>query len=168
MNNLNGGTVETLSAFISDKLHKYCGVDPATGKIVGTIAGNVLFHLSGKDNKLGKIGKVILDNIVTGKSRRKVRKFVHLDCLQDKRRMVFFQVDPYVPSGSNWGAQVFSDLRQECLRNKTLFEDPYFPATDKSLFYSQSPPKPVQWMRPGVSSSLGASSCCDRLILKRQ
>lgn len=39
---------------------------------VGAIAGNVIFNLGAKDNALGKIGKVVLDNIVTGKFKRKV------------------------------------------------------------------------------------------------
>lgn len=69
---LNGGVIEKISSFVGDKLHKCFGIDPSTGKVIGAIAGNVIFHLGGKDNKLGGIGKVILDNIVSGKSQRKV------------------------------------------------------------------------------------------------
>ncbi len=31
-----------------------------------------------------------------------------------------------------------------------LFEDPEFPATNSSLYYSQSPPFGVRWLRPKV------------------
>ena len=41
--------------------------------IPGAVAGNVIMGLGGKDNSLGNIGKVILDNIISGKFRRDVR-----------------------------------------------------------------------------------------------
>lgn len=50
-------------------------MNPQTGKIIGAIAGNILFNLGGKDNKLGNIGKIILDNIISGKFQRDVRWF---------------------------------------------------------------------------------------------
>lgn len=52
------------------------GVNPQTGKIIGAIAGNVLFNLGGKDNKLSDIGKIILDNIISGKFQRDVSFFL--------------------------------------------------------------------------------------------
>ncbi|KAF3688083.1 Calpain-9 [Channa argus] len=42
----------------------------------------------------------------------------------------------------------FEQLRNECLRKGVLFEDPDFPATDSSLFFSEKPPVNIQWMRP--------------------
>ncbi|XP_029016566.1 calpain-9 [Betta splendens] len=42
----------------------------------------------------------------------------------------------------------FEQLRNECLRKGVLFEDPDFPATDASLFYSQSAPVSFEWRRP--------------------
>jgi len=40
-------------------------------------------------------------------------------------------------------------LRQQCVSSGKLFEDPEFPATDKSLFYSrQTTYKPYKWLRP--------------------
>ncbi|KAJ8405230.1 hypothetical protein AAFF_G00322210 [Aldrovandia affinis] len=42
----------------------------------------------------------------------------------------------------------YSDLKQECVEEKKLFEDPEFPATDKSLFFQTSSPGRVQWKRP--------------------
>lgn len=44
----------------------------------------------------------------------------------------------------------FEQLRQECLQKGVLFEDPDFPATDSSLFFSQSVPVSIQWKRPTV------------------
>jgi calpain len=68
---LNGGMVDMIGNLIGTAAHKFLGVDPATGKIIGSIAGNVIFNLGGKDNSLGSIGKVILDNIISGKFKRK-------------------------------------------------------------------------------------------------
>lgn len=72
---LKGGFVDALSQLIGYGAHKYLGVDPSTGRIIGAIAGNLIFNLGGKDNVLGNIGKVVLDNIVSGKFKRKVRIF---------------------------------------------------------------------------------------------
>ncbi|KAI1903606.1 hypothetical protein AGOR_G00028930 [Albula goreensis] len=44
--------------------------------------------------------------------------------------------------------QRYSDLRKECKEDKKLFEDPEFPATNKSLFYRKPPPGLVEWKRP--------------------
>ncbi|NEQ73273.1 MAG: hypothetical protein F6K23_09440 [Okeania sp. SIO2C9] len=40
------------------------------------------------------------------------------------------------------------DIRKECHRMKKLWEDPDFPATDESIFYSKKPPRPFVWKRP--------------------
>lgn len=72
---MKGGLIETISHFIGLGAHKFLGVDPETGKIIGAIAGNLIFQLGGKDNSLGDIGKTVLDNIISGKWKRKV--FVH-------------------------------------------------------------------------------------------
>lgn len=42
----------------------------------------------------------------------------------------------------------FESLRQDCLRKNVLYEDPYFPANDKSLYYSRYPPYKFEWLRP--------------------
>uniref|UniRef100_A0A671TLG9 Calpain 9 n=1 Tax=Sparus aurata TaxID=8175 RepID=A0A671TLG9_SPAAU len=42
----------------------------------------------------------------------------------------------------------FEQLRSECLQSGVLFEDPDFPATDSSLFFSQSVPVNIEWKRP--------------------
>ncbi|XP_073706342.1 calpain-5-like [Garra rufa] len=44
--------------------------------------------------------------------------------------------------------QQFSALRKQCQQNKTLFEDPVFPAVDKSLFYHGNRIGRVTWKRP--------------------
>uniref|UniRef100_A0A8C5HA12 Calpain 9 n=1 Tax=Gouania willdenowi TaxID=441366 RepID=A0A8C5HA12_GOUWI len=49
---------------------------------------------------------------------------------------------------TQWDGRSFEELRQECLSNGTLFEDEDFPATDSSLFYSQSTPVSIEWKRP--------------------
>ncbi|MBN3292333.1 CAN9 protein, partial [Polypterus senegalus] len=45
--------------------------------------------------------------------------------------------------------RTYEQLKRECLQNKKLFCDPDFPATESSLFYSQKPPIPFEWKRPG-------------------
>ncbi|XP_025973133.1 calpain-9 isoform X2 [Dromaius novaehollandiae] len=45
--------------------------------------------------------------------------------------------------------QAYEELRQECRRRRVLFEDPDFPATDASLFFSEKPPISFVWKRPG-------------------
>lgn len=46
----------------------------------------------------------------------------------------------------------YQELKQECLRSGCLFEDPDFPASNASLFFSEKPPIPFLWKRPGVST----------------
>ncbi|XP_023216681.1 calpain-A-like [Centruroides sculpturatus] len=47
--------------------------------------------------------------------------------------------------------QDFAKLRQKCLDEGVLFEDPQFPAEDASLYFSRSPPVYIEWKRPHVS-----------------
>ncbi|XP_059533282.1 calpain-9 [Myotis daubentonii] len=51
--------------------------------------------------------------------------------------------------GTHSSCQSFEQLRRECLQKGVLFEDPDFPATDSSLFYSERPQIPFVWKRPG-------------------
>lgn len=51
----------------------------------------------------------------------------------------------------------FEQLRQECLQKGVLFEDPDFPATDSSLFFSQSAPVAIEWKRPTVRTRARAT-----------
>ncbi|CAI2349809.1 unnamed protein product [Caenorhabditis sp. 36 PRJEB53466] len=43
----------------------------------------------------------------------------------------------------------FETERDKCLSNKTLFEDPEFPANDKSIYYRTPPSARIIWKRPG-------------------
>uniref|UniRef100_A0A0N5CM46 Calpain catalytic domain-containing protein n=1 Tax=Thelazia callipaeda TaxID=103827 RepID=A0A0N5CM46_THECL len=166
MNILRGGVFEMLSDMIGKAAHHFLGVDPQTGRIIGAVAGNVLFQMGGKDNSLSNIGKIVLDNIISGKFHRKLTLFgvICLDLIHIKYyfpTLVFiFPVDPYVPRdphpiprpaspGRKAQALDFYEERDRCLKTNTLFEDPEFPANDSSLFYSRKPPKYVKWLRPG-------------------
>ena len=46
--------------------------------------------------------------------------------------------------------QKYEELRKQHGPDN-LFEDPEFPANDKSLFYKRSSPGNIEWKRPGVS-----------------
>ncbi|KAK0424719.1 hypothetical protein QR680_008809 [Steinernema hermaphroditum] len=135
---LTGGVIDIFSDLIGRACHHFLGINADTGRIIGAVAGNVLFNLGGKHNNLSDIGKIILDNIISGKYKRKV--------------------DPYVPPprGPTDPTPVrpsvavdFYELRDQCLSENRLFEDPDFPATNASLYFSRSPPKFIEWKRPG-------------------
>ncbi|EFP02653.1 CRE-CLP-4 protein [Caenorhabditis remanei] len=51
-------------------------------------------------------------------------------------------------TASDYGLD-FETEREKCLRNKTLFEDPEFPATAASLYYRTPPRERIIWKRPG-------------------
>ena len=59
-----------------------------------------------------------------------------------------------ISSGKQYKGSTYEELKGECLKDKTLFQDPDFPAVDSNIFYSQKPPKSFQWMRPSVSRLL--------------
>ncbi|CAH8490324.1 unnamed protein product [Schistosoma turkestanicum] len=42
----------------------------------------------------------------------------------------------------------YDQLKTQLLQSGKLFEDPEFPPNDKSLYFSQKPPKQIQWLRP--------------------
>ncbi|CAL7948381.1 unnamed protein product [Xylocopa violacea] len=44
--------------------------------------------------------------------------------------------------------QDFNTLRRECLSTGSLFEDPEFPASDSSLYFSRRPDRYIEWKRP--------------------
>ncbi|KAK0416655.1 hypothetical protein QR680_012613 [Steinernema hermaphroditum] len=137
---LNGGMCDVIGNLIGEAAHRFLGVDPATGRIIGAIAGNVIFNLGGKDNRLGNIGKIILDNIISGKFRRDVDPFVPPEP----------SPRPGPPSKRKQAEALdFYAERDRCLQDKRLFEDLEFPSNDSSLYYSRRPPKRVTWLRPG-------------------
>uniref|UniRef100_A0A7E4VD57 Calpain catalytic domain-containing protein n=1 Tax=Panagrellus redivivus TaxID=6233 RepID=A0A7E4VD57_PANRE len=131
-NLLASGSVSGIaSSVISEAAGRFLNVDPQTGQLIGSIAGNVLFNMGGKHNSLSDIGKLVLENIVSGKFKRKVQPFV-----SPRKDMPSFNLD-------------FATERDRCIQEKTLFEDPEFPAEDSSLYYSKRPQQEFQWMRPG-------------------
>lgn len=42
----------------------------------------------------------------------------------------------------------YDQIREQCLKSGKPWEDPEFPAVDKSIFYSQRPSHPFEWKRP--------------------
>ena len=52
--------------------------------------------------------------------------------------------------GTRLPAQDYNKIRRQCLAEGTLFEDPYFPATPESLFFSEKLPFTPEWKRPKV------------------
>ncbi|KGL73760.1 Calpain-5 [Tinamus guttatus] len=44
--------------------------------------------------------------------------------------------------------QKYKELKGQCIEHGRLFEDPDFPASDESLFYTTAPPRKVEWKRP--------------------
>ncbi|ESO90128.1 hypothetical protein LOTGIDRAFT_124076 [Lottia gigantea] len=45
--------------------------------------------------------------------------------------------------------QSYDDTKKRCLEEGILFEDPEFLAEDESIFFSRSPPRSFEWLRPG-------------------
>ncbi|VDP02242.1 unnamed protein product [Heligmosomoides polygyrus] len=134
----SGGMESIVEKMLGEAAHRFLGINPETGAIIGAIAGNLIFNMGGRGNSLTSIGKVILDNIISGKYKRDVHPFV-----------------PPVPTpGATSFGLNFQAERDRCLASKTLFEDPEFPATDRSLYYKSPPDQHVEWKRPGVSSRL--------------
>lgn len=71
---------------------------------------------------------------------------------------IFQSVFLYGDRGSGFrlkrDVQDFGKLRQKCLNEGVLFEDPQFPAADSSLFFSKSPPMYIEWKRPHELTSV--------------
>ena len=65
------------------------------------------------------------------------------------------QQTPTSQLGTRVPAQDYEKLRRQALADGGLFEDPYFPADESSLFYSQKLPFKPEWKRPGVSEMQG-------------
>ncbi|VBB32266.1 unnamed protein product [Acanthocheilonema viteae] len=139
--NLRGGMTDVVSGLVGHLAQRYLNIDPTTGRIIGAIAGNLIFNLGGKDNKLGTVGKIVLDNIISGKFKRKVDPYIP----REPTRRLY----PPVPGRKADEALDFYVERDRCLTERKLFEDPQFPADDKSLFFSRRPPKQIEWRRPG-------------------
>ena len=61
--------------------------------------------------------------------------------------------DPVRPSGikKTYRGKTYDSIKEECLKDGVLFEDPDFTATDENIFYSCKPPRTFEWLRPSVS-----------------
>ncbi|XP_053702895.1 calpain-5-like [Synchiropus splendidus] len=55
-------------------------------------------------------------------------------------------------SATAYKNQHYSELKSACIKDKKLFEDPEFPATNSSLYFRRAPPGVVRWKRPGEIS----------------
>uniref|UniRef100_A0A674K8L2 Calpain 9 n=1 Tax=Terrapene triunguis TaxID=2587831 RepID=A0A674K8L2_9SAUR len=61
---------------------------------------------------------------------------------------------PQSARATHSSGQTYEELKRQCQQKGTLFEDCDFPANISSLFYSEKPPIPFVWKRPGVSMTL--------------
>ncbi|CAJ0930790.1 unnamed protein product, partial [Mesorhabditis belari] len=121
---------------ISRGAHRFFKIDKNTGQIIGALAGNVIFNKGGKNNNIGGVGKIVLDNILTGHFHKNVSPLVHQSEIRRTAGIESLGLD-------------FYRERDKCLKTKRLFEDPEFPATSKSLYYRRAPTGRVEWRRPG-------------------
>lgn len=137
---------------ISKNSHDFVAVNSETGGINGALAGNEMFNMGGETNSLSSIGKIVLDNIVSGKFKRECHVYVPLSC-----QPIYFHEE-----------------RQKCLDEKRLFEDPQFPgektvqiivnltnkksqkkstcsfpANNSSIYVKVRPKDHIVWKRPG-------------------
>ncbi|KAI6214113.1 Calpain catalytic domain-containing protein [Aphelenchoides besseyi] len=126
----SGGFEAIASGVIANAAHKFLGINPDTGRIIGAIAGNLIFSLGGKHNSLSDTGKLILDGILSGKYKRDIKPFV----------------SP-TPGVRSFNLDFYKE-RERCLRERVLFEDPEFPAIDSSLYFSHPPKGHIEWKRP--------------------
>ncbi|GMS96327.1 hypothetical protein PENTCL1PPCAC_18502 [Pristionchus entomophagus] len=122
-----GGMVEKA---ITAAAGKFFNVDPSTGALIGAIAGNLIFNRGGCNNSLGGMGKMILENIMNGKFRRDITPWT-----------------PPVPGATSFNLDFHAE-RDRCLREKRLFEDPEFPACDRSIYFKERPTQTIEWKRP--------------------
>lgn len=81
---------------------------------------------------------------------------VHIISANSNELRTFFltQTSPTSQLGTRVPAQDYEKLRRQCLAQNKLFEDPYFPADDRSLFYSTELPFKPEWKRPKVSQHM--------------
>ena len=54
-------------------------------------------------------------------------------------------------SRPNQPVQDFVQLRDKCLQEGVLFEDPSFPADESSIYFSRKSGRHFEWLRPTVS-----------------
>ncbi|ULT98589.1 hypothetical protein L3Y34_000152 [Caenorhabditis briggsae] len=176
---LSGKMEKVVDQHVRDFVHHFGRINPDNGRIMGAIRGNDFFNFGGLHNNLGNTGKVYLDKLISGKcGKRKVHKFKpivpELDfggkgaepkapggTVAPPSKPVAPVPTPTptspispiesvypTPKASDFGLD-FETEREKCLRNKTLFEDPEFPANNSSLYYRTPPRDRIIWKRPG-------------------
>lgn len=64
--------------------------------------------------------------------------------------IMILQPSPASQLGTRLPIQDYDRARRQCLANGTLFEDPYFPPNNSSLFHTQKLPFTPKWLRPKV------------------
>lgn len=58
--------IEAFTTKVEHSGHKFStAIDPETGRIANAVPGNAIFGSGGKDNNLGAVGKVVLDNLLS-------------------------------------------------------------------------------------------------------
>uniref|UniRef100_A0A0N5AK69 Calpain catalytic domain-containing protein n=1 Tax=Syphacia muris TaxID=451379 RepID=A0A0N5AK69_9BILA len=95
----------------------YNYIDRESGRILNAVRSNDMYKVGGGDNILTSTGKLILDNKL---SKTFVEKTIQLH-----------ETSLYTKTTTPID---FEKERQRCLEQQVLFEDPYFPADDSSLF----------------------------------
>ncbi|VDK60030.1 unnamed protein product [Anisakis simplex] len=130
---------DVVTILTGQSAHHFSSVDPVTGHIIGAIAGNELFNLGGKDNKLGIVGKVVLDNIISEKFKRKIVTW----STGSEPYAKYIKDTSGIASGRALISSPFD------YHDRRLFEDPEFPTCDKSLFFHTASSKRIEWKRPG-------------------
>ncbi|XP_072933946.1 calpain-A isoform X2 [Epargyreus clarus] len=144
-----------------------------TKKVMGVGKGNILKNANIVFQKEAPLPKVsVSDNYkaVTPKSDGKPLKkmsTVEESMVHKLKLPPFYKGSKmYMPTGeqlfwlgetrqSSFGPasyQDFKDIRARCLADGRLFEDPEFPAIDRSLYYKERLDRPMTWLRPGEIS----------------
>ncbi|KFB50194.1 hypothetical protein ZHAS_00018260 [Anopheles sinensis] len=126
-------------------------------KVCVAPSSDILFKLNGKLTKKG-VNSINLEN--KDDSEIDVGRILNVSELLPRfgrhgrrRRNRFKDVSAELgerSSGarSGYDVQDFYQIRQQCLENGTLFEDPEFPASSASLMYSKRPDRHYEWLRP--------------------
>ena len=74
--------------------------------------------------------------------------------LNTKYTIEYYDLEKGSGTKSRHSVQEFEALRDHCIEEGILFEDPTFPADDSSLYYSRRAGRQFRWLRPQVSNLL--------------
>ncbi|KER26892.1 hypothetical protein T265_05949 [Opisthorchis viverrini] len=134
------------------------------------LSGTKLSFKSNLNSVITTVGAEVLNTLITGDSRHyrsgmifKFPRFedprIALRKAKDNKVVLPFDAGetakkpvPVTRGGALASTtQSYDELKAQLLQQGRLFEDPEFPPVDSSLYYSQPPPRPIQWLRPHVS-----------------